>query len=82
MIAARQFIFALRPQRRLKCQAMKVKVKLTLRKKMIISGTVPNGHLGASHRFGHLLPFKGLNSIPNSPLQRFPACAVPVLPCT
>lgn len=79
MTGAQQFIFALRPRRRLKCQAMKIKVKLTLRKKMIFSGTVPNGHLGASHHFGHLVPFKGLNSIPNSPLQRLPVCAVPVL---
>lgn len=72
MIAAQQFIFALRPPNRLKGHATEIKVKLNLKKKIIILGIVPNGHLGASHDFVHLLLFVGVLSIPNSTFQGIP----------
>lgn len=72
LIAAQQFIFALRPPSRLKVRATGIKVKLNFKKKINILGIVPNGHLGASHDSVHLLLFVGVLSIPDGTFQGIP----------
>lgn len=80
LTVAQQLIFALRLPCRLSDHAMEIKINL--KKKIIIVGTVPNGYLGASHDFVHLLPFVKELFTPNSTVQGFPLLCCACTPFT